>query len=54
MSFFYRESTNLLDNMIEMMEKYAHNLELDCHERTKELMAEKVKSDKLFFRALPK
>ena len=39
--------------MIAMMEKYAHNLELDVHERTKELMAEKIKSDKLFYRALP-
>ena len=40
--------------MIEMMEKYAHNLEVDVHERTSELEQERKKSDRLFYRALPK
>ena len=39
--------------MIEMMEKYAHELELTVQEKTQELSIERNKSDTLFYRSLP-
>ena len=39
--------------MIEMMEKYAHGLEVTVQDLTNELAVEKDKSDSLFYRALP-
>lgn len=43
-----------MDHVFNMLETYASNLEQEVDERTKELMAEKKKSDILLYRMLPK
>ena len=40
--------------MLQMMEKYATNLESVISERTQQLMAEKKKTDMLLYRMLPR
>ena len=45
---------NLVDNMIDMMEKYTNNLEDLVKERTEELAAEKLKTDDLLYKMLPR
>ena len=45
--------TNILDNMIYMMEKYTDNLEELVLERTGQLIDEKRKTDALLERMLP-
>lgn len=40
--------------MIAMMEKYTDQLEVLVEERTKELAAEKAKTDELLYKMLPK
>lgn len=45
---------NLVDNMIDMMEKYTNNLEDLVDQRTEELAAEKLKTDDLLYKMLPK
>ena len=42
-----------MDNMIRRLEKYAVNLEDIVHQRTKELLEEKKKTDTLLYRMLP-
>lgn len=44
---------NIMDNMIAMMEKYAHNLEEIVQERTAQLSEEKKKTEVLLHRMLP-
>ncbi|XP_023932730.1 atrial natriuretic peptide receptor 1 [Lingula anatina] len=44
---------NIMDNMMNMMESYANNLEDLVAERTEELELEKEKTDMLLFRMLP-
>uniref|UniRef100_A0A914C5T5 guanylate cyclase n=1 Tax=Acrobeloides nanus TaxID=290746 RepID=A0A914C5T5_9BILA len=43
-----------MDHVFNMLEQYASNLEQEVDERTKELVAEKKKSDILLYRMLPK
>ncbi|KAK2149866.1 hypothetical protein LSH36_433g00068 [Paralvinella palmiformis] len=45
--------TNIMDNIISMLEKYASNLESLVQQRTGELMEEKKKTDILLYRMLP-
>ena len=42
-----------MDNILNMMEKYAFNLEEIVEERTQQLVEEKKKTDRLVFRMLP-
>ena len=51
--FAYRE-INIMDNMIAMMEKYTDHLEETVLERTQQLEEEKLKTDALLYRMLPK
>lgn len=44
---------NIMDNMIAMMEKYAHNLEEIVQDRTAQLSEEKKKTEVLLYRMLP-
>lgn len=46
-------SKNLLDDMIDMMEKYAHDLEVALNERTMQLTTEKERSEEANFLSLP-
>ena len=42
-----------MDNMVQMLEKYANNLEEIVEQRTSELMDEKKKTDTLLYRMMP-
>ena len=44
---------NIMDNMVQMLEKYANNLEEIVEHRTMELLDEKKKTDTLLYRMLP-
>ncbi|XP_045521207.1 guanylate cyclase 32E [Pieris brassicae] len=46
--------TNIFDNMLSMMEKYASNLEALVANRTEELLTEKKRTDDLLNRMLPR
>ena len=46
--------SNIFDNMLAMMEKYANNLEMLVDERTHLLIEEKRKTDALLHEMLPK
>ena len=50
---FYRKSS-IIDNMLHMMEKYAHNLEDLVNERTELLAEEKKMTENLLLRMLPR
>lgn len=47
------KSKNIMDQMMEMMEKYANNLEEIVNERTRLLCEEKKKTEDLLHRMLP-
>ena len=49
----FRKS-NIFDNMIAILEKYACNLEGLVQERTNQLIEEKKKTENLLLRMLPK
>ncbi|XP_069117927.1 uncharacterized protein [Argopecten irradians] len=44
----------LIDNLVNMLEKYSSNLEVIVADRTKELVAEKAKTEQLLSQMLPK
>lgn len=46
--------TNIFDNVVYMMEKYADNLEDLVSDRTAQLLEEKKKTDALLDRILPR
>ncbi|XP_060604135.1 atrial natriuretic peptide receptor 1-like [Ruditapes philippinarum] len=48
------KKASVVDNMIAMMEKYTNNLEDIVAERTEQLQEEKVKTDALLYRMLPR
>lgn len=50
---FYRNK-NIMDQMMDMMVTYANNLEDLVHERTRLLYEEKMKTEDLLHRMLPK
>eukprot|EP00794_Sanderia_malayensis_P009846 gene9846-10856_t len=49
-----RETENLVDNMLAMMEKHTKHLEKRCAERTEQLTKEKEKVESLLYTMLPK
>ena len=51
---FFPRSTNIVDVILERLEKYATNLEDLVSQRKKQLLHEKHKSDKLLYRLLPR
>ena len=51
--FFYCRTTNIMDNMLKMMERYSARLEDVVAERTAQLAEEKRKTDSLLYRMLP-
>ena len=51
---FFGRKTNIFDNVVYMMEKYADNLEDLVSERTAQLVEEKKKTDALLDRILPR
>ena len=51
--YFISRKTNLVDQMISRLEKYANNLEELVQARTEELVHEKKKTDMLLCRMLP-
>jgi len=44
---------NILDSIMDMMEKYARNMEESVEERSRLLLDEKRKTDRLLYRLLP-
>jgi len=44
---------DLMDNLLEMMEKHTSNLESVIEERTHELSLEKVRIDQLLYNMMP-
>ena len=45
---------NLIDNMVDMMEKYTNQLEDMVEDRTRQLEDEKKKTDELLYQILPR
>lgn len=54
LSIVYCRKTNIMDNMVTLLEKHASNLEELVQTRTKELQNEKLKTDVLLYKLLPK
>ena len=53
MSFMWCRNVNIMDNMLQMMEKYANNLEELVEEKTQQYMEEKKKADMLLYSMMP-
>ena len=53
-SLFSVRKTNIIDNIMYMMEKYADNLEDLVTERTGQLVDEKKKTETLLYQILPR
>lgn len=51
-NFPFRGS-NIIENMVTMMEKHANHLEQLVEERTRQLNEEKEKTEKILYRLLP-
>ena len=51
--FLCFRKTNIVDHMVNMLEKYANNLEEIVEARTAALMDEKKKTDRLLYQMLP-
>ena len=49
----FDNSINILDSIMDMMEKYARNIEENVEERSQQLLEEKRKTDRLLYRLLP-
>ena len=49
---WYR-NVNIMDNMLQMMEKYANNLEELVEEKTQQYVEEKKKADMLLYSMMP-
>ena len=52
-SVIFNYRINILDSIMDMMEKYARNLEENVEERAQQLLEEKRKTDRLLYRLLP-
>lgn len=52
--FLLRRKSNIFDNMMVLMEKYAYNLEELVQQRTNQLSEEKKKTENLLLRMLPR
>ena len=50
---FLHRGSNIIENMVSMMEKHANHLEQLVEERTRQLNEEKERTDKLLNRLLP-
>ena len=48
-----RKNVNIVDNMLDKLERYAHNLEGVVQQRTEDLVEEKRKTDLLLQNMLP-
>ena len=53
MLLVYDYRINILDSIMDMMEKYARNMEENVEERAQQLLEEKRKTDRLLYRLLP-
>ena len=49
----YCRKINIMDTMVQKLERYANNLEDIVDKRTEELIHEKKKTDQLLYRMLP-
>ena len=50
---YYLRKVDIMDHVLEKLEKYANNLESIVEQRTSELLDEKKKTDMLLNRMLP-
>jgi len=50
---YFDNRINILDSIMDMMEKYARNMEENVEERAQQLLEEKRKTDRLLYRLLP-
>lgn len=50
---YFLRGSNIIENMVTMMEKHANHLELLVEERTRQLNEEKEKTEKILYRLLP-
>lgn len=51
--YYFGRDVNIMDNMINLIERHADNLEELVEERTRQLMEEKKKTDRLLYKMLP-
>ena len=51
--FLFFRGSNIIENMVTMMEKHANHLEQLVEERTRQLNEEKEKTEKILCRLLP-
>jgi len=49
----FLRGSNIIENMVTMMEKHANHLEQLVEERTRQLNEEKEKTEKILYRLLP-